>query len=78
MNTNGWIGSVDELKYVLQLAGATRSEQGYHVRGLISLYMGVGPDCVAGEDAQAEIGGRWVPIVPLLHQTSYGRKVTVI
>lgn len=78
VDANGWIGGIAQLEHVLASCGADRDARGRPVVRGVALFMGVGPDVVAGSEAEVRIGGEWRRIVPLMRATSYGVAVTVL
>ena len=75
---NGWIGFDRQLIYVLGSVGARKEDGRFLIWGSAVTYMGASEEVVLGEDAECEVEGRRVRIVPLMTGTSYGSPVTVI
>lgn len=75
----GWIGTQQQLKNFLDVAGADRDEEGrFKVGGSITSFMGAGDEYVVGDDAYYLSGGQKCSLAGGLRTTSYGLSITVI
>lgn len=81
--TNGWIGTLGQVKHALRCAGADKDKDGniLLVNGQVVTFMGMvddGAEAVVSGECCYLVGGQPRGLAHLLSSTSYGMGVTVI